>query len=79
MTPHEFCNKVEDTLKGYYGTDQTYLVGDYPSVADLCAAIWLEQDKASAGIMGKETKAWLEMILANPQLQALLKSDMYYD
>lgn len=79
MTPEEFCAKIEDTLKGYYGTDQTYLVGDFPSVADLCCAIWLDQHKQAAGLMGKETKAWLEMIMANPQLVAFLNSDMYYD
>jgi len=62
-----------------YGTDQTYLVGDFPSVADLCVAIWLEQHQESAGLMGKETKAWLEMIIANPKLQAVLTSDVYFD
>ena len=78
MSPEEFCFKIEDTLKGYYGTDQTYLVGDYPSVADLCVAIWLEQHE-DKGLMGKETKAWMEMILANAKLQAVLTSDKYYD
>lgn len=80
MTPLEFCDKIEDTLKGYYGTDQTYLVGDFPSVADLCVAIWLGQhEEATGGLMGKETKEWLEMIMANPKLQAVLTSDVYYD
>lgn len=79
MTPEELCFKIEDTLKGYYGTDQTYLVGDFPSVADLCVAIWLEEQRESSGLLGKETKAWLEMIMANPKLQAVLTSDKYYD
>lgn len=68
MTPPEFVTKME-TL--FLESNQTYLVGDYATAADVCVAMWLAQ--ANSEISSTEqVKAWQTSILVNPIIQTVL-------
>ena len=67
MTPQDLCDKIEAHL---LECDETYLVGDFATAADVYVAIWLSQQQDS--VLSDQCKAWMTSILVNPTIQSVI-------
>ena len=70
MSPQDLCDKIEGHL--LERTDETYLVGDFATAADVCVAIWLSQQRQDAIVLPDQCKAWMTSILVHPTIQRVI-------
>jgi prolyl-tRNA synthetase len=71
LTFHQqaFVDKVN---AHFLESDQTYLVGDYATAADVAVAMWLYQHAGGTNPTLEQVEAWQTSILANPIIQSVL-------
>jgi prolyl-tRNA synthetase len=74
LTSHQQASFVDKVNAHFLESDQTYLVGDYATAADVAVAMWLYQHAAGDGTNPtlEQVEAWQTSILANPIIQSVL-------
>lgn len=66
-----FCDKLEHH---FFARNQTYLVGDLPTAADVCLAIWIAQSTTT--VVPQQCHRWLSSIVENSTVKRLIKVDI---
>ena len=66
-----FCDKLE---RYFFVGNQTYLVGDVPTAADVCLAIWITLSTVEQ--VPQQCHRWLSSIVENSAVKALIQVDI---
>jgi hypothetical protein len=72
LTSHQQASFVDKVNAHFLESDQTYLVGDYATAADVAVAMWLYQHAGGTNPTLEQVEAWQTSILANPIIQSVL-------